>query len=232
MTRRIARILVVAAAGLLLAAAAMAGWKLVRADVESRVYRDRLERLSEEHRTLTDRYNDAVRRTAVTELLVDDGKLWVLVRTAAGPLALFETSFDPAREVFVDFIVRGGRLLARRVYDDTTAPRDAFVLDDRFTGYTTADEPETAPPVIGKAVYRSLSEGRWLVEVTGNGALELRRVGDVPPGGAEALRAEAEANRRLVHAPPVASYAQWEREARAEAADIGAGDVWRALFGD
>jgi hypothetical protein len=232
MTRRIARLVTTAAACALLAAAGFTAWKLVRADVESRVYRDRLEALAGEYRTLSQRYNNAVRRTAVTELLVQNDAVWVLVRSADGPLALYETPYTADREIFVDFIVRDGRLLTRRVYDDATPPRDGFVLDDRFTNYTTADEPQTAPPVIGKTVYRSLDEGRWLVEVTGNGALGLRRIGDLPPGGVEAVRAQAENNARLVNAPAVESYAEWIDTPTEHNRGVSPSDLLRALFGN
>jgi len=66
---------------------------------------------------------------------------------------------------------------------------------------------------VGKAVYRKLTEGRWLVTVTGNGSLGLER-------------ARREAVVLLSPAPPVADFAAVRQDLdRAQA-----GVSWFALL--
>src|SRR5690606_20695575 len=83
---------VLAAAG----AATLFGYSFIRADVAQDIYRARLETLSRDYEGLRERYNEAVRRTAVTELVVDEGRLSVRVRNADGVLAEIPTQYDPA----------------------------------------------------------------------------------------------------------------------------------------
>jgi hypothetical protein len=201
------------------------GWRLVSADVQARVYRQRLAQIAGEYRTLQRDYNEAVRRTAVTELVSHEGELWVRVRSAAGDIALMKTPFDPSKEVFADFIVIDGRIWIRRVYDQATTPQDGFVVDD-FIEPVLWDDPAVRE---GKVVYRPLSEGRWLVEVTGSGSLGLVRIGDVPAGGPEELRADVEPE--LARGVPVSDFEEWLAEVDADTRSIGFGDLIDALLG-
>jgi hypothetical protein len=185
------------------------------------VYRDRLARLAGEHEALRTSYNDAVRRSAVTELLVRDGSLSVLVRTP-GPegsaLREIETPFDPSREIYVDFAVLDGRLWIRRVFDERTPPSLGVVIDPELAQIEWAGAPGSGVRV-GKAVYRSLSEGRWVVSVTGQGSLGLERVGPASDAPGE-----------LIAAPTVQTFDELP-EADRQAAEIGWSDIWRWLRG-
>ena len=116
------RFMGVSAALLVSGMAGVFGYRYLRADVEAEVYRDRLRALAEEYESLRGTYNEAVRRTAVTELLVHDGRLRVRVRSVAGVLREIETPFDPRQEVYVDYVVMDGRLWIRRVFDAWTPP--------------------------------------------------------------------------------------------------------------
>jgi hypothetical protein len=159
-----------------LAFAGLATWRLADARLEADVYRLRLAALHEDYETLRDRYRDLLRETAVTELLVEEGRLAVSIRTAQGELRRFETPYDPAAEIYVDYVVRGGRLWIRRVFDAATPPEQAVVIDPRLAELAWGDDAELAH---GKATYRALGEGRWIVTATGNGALGLAQA---PPG--------------------------------------------------
>jgi hypothetical protein len=176
-TVRISVLNVVAAAGVLLlgAGAAALGLRFARADVAAGVYRERLTALAADYEALRATYNEAVRRTAVTELIVDDGRLSVQLRNAEGVLQTFETPFNPAGEVYVDYVVVDGRLWIRRVFDLLTPPANALVLDPGLGDIDWDANPEA----YGKAVYRALDEGRWVVSVTGDGSLGLVRA-DAP----------------------------------------------------
>ena len=163
--------------GVLVIAAAFASWRLVEAAIETEVYRERLEELGSDYEALRDRYNQVVRRTAVTELWVEDQKLTVVIRTAEGELQTLETPYDPSREIYVDYVVLNGRLWIRRLFDDSTAPEEGMLIDPRFVDVDWDNEGESH----GKAAYRSLSPGRWVVDVTGDGSLGLTlRDGDEP----------------------------------------------------
>ena len=196
-----------------LAAGALAGYRVVRAEIAADIYRARLAELVADYESLRETYNRAVSRTAVTELVVADGRLAVRVRSAAGVLREIPTPFDPAGEVYVDYVVQNGRLWIRRVFDADTAPADAVVLDPEV------DDPDWDAPGarFGKAVYRSLGPGRWVVTVTGDGSLGLARARD-----SSAVQ--------LPPPPQIRDFEQIATEADQRADQIAAADVWRRLF--
>lgn len=207
------RVLVTVVVGLLTLLAAGAGYRFIRADVEADVYRERLAAMAGQYEALRAEYNDAVRQSAVTELLVRDGAITVRVRTAAGALREIPTPFDPSRELFVDFVVRDGRVLIRRIFDDRTAPEQGLVIDAELADVDWSD-PSFAR---GQTAYRRFDEGRWVVGVTGGGAFALRRVGPVDDVD-------------LVRAPQVRDFEELDREARAELESLSMGQVLRRFF--
>ncbi len=200
---------------LIVLAAAGMGYRLVRTSYEAEVYRDRLDTLVQDYETLRGRYNQAVKRTAVTELLVQDGRLDVTIRNAAGELQCIPTPFDPRKEVYVDYVVIDGRLWIRRVFDENTAPSQALVIDPQW-----ADIDWNAPSAkLGKAVYRSLGEGRWVVTVTGDGSLGLARHDDSsPPPTLEA-------------APPVREFGPMEEQVDRALREVTAPEVIKRIVG-
>jgi hypothetical protein len=140
----------------LIAFAGLAGWQLLRTGLAADVYRERLAQAVGDYEALRGQYNQAVRRTAVTELVVEDGRLSVVVRDAAGNLQTTPTPFDPAREIYVDFVVVGGRLWIRRVFDDRTPPEQGVLIDPALAQIDWSDEQAAH----GKAAYRALGPGR------------------------------------------------------------------------
>jgi len=156
---------------LLVAAAGFAAFRLLEASLATDVYRERLAEMSTDYEVLREQYNQAVRRTAVTELLVEGETLKVVIRTAEGELQTLTSPFDPSREIYVDYVVLNGRLWIRRRFDDATAPEQGMVIDPRFIDVDWDSQGESH----GKAAYRSLGPGRWVVDVTGDGSLGLTR---------------------------------------------------------
>ena len=167
------RVLLTVSVAALTLLASLAGYRFVRADVEAAVYRERLASLAGEYESLRSQYNDAVRRAAVTELLVKGDTMTVRVRTPAGALREIPTSLDPSREVFIDYVVKDGRVLIRRLFDDRTPPERGMVVDAELIRVDW-DDPGLER---GQTVYRRFTEGRWVVTVSGSGAMGLRRVG-------------------------------------------------------
>ena len=193
--------------------AATVGYRLVRSRIAVHVYRDRLESLSQEYEQLRGTYNQAVARTAVTELLVKDGALQVVVRTAEGRLKQIDTPFDPSREIYVDYVILDGRLWIRRVFDAQTPPERGVLVDP---GIATVQWERLASGH-GKAVYRSLSEGRWVVTVTGDGSLGLAKAEEGSPPA-------------LLSPPPeIRDFDQIDQDVRASVDRIGPGEVLRSL---
>ncbi|MEZ6210050.1 MAG: hypothetical protein R3B46_02215 [Phycisphaerales bacterium] len=190
------------------------GYRFMRAEISATVYRQRLEDLSLEYASLRDRYNDAVRKTVVTELIVRDQKLSVRVRDASGVLKEIATPYDPSREIYVDYVVVDSRLWIRRVFDAQTPPSQALVIDPVYDDV----DWDCAGAEHGKAVYRALGEGRWVVTASGNGSLGLVRADDTEAGEI---------------APPVTlkDFEAEIKQADASVDSIGLGDVWRALVG-
>lgn len=198
----------------LLASVAGLGYRFVRADLAAGVYRARLENLVDDYENLRATYNEAVRRTAVTELVVADGKLGVRVRSAAGVMRDIPTPYDPTGEIYVDYVVLDGRLWIRRVFDSKTPPGEGLIIDP-----VVADvDWDSAEARHGKAVYRRLGEGRWVVTVTGQGSLGLERVTD-------------DRDAELIPAPEVHEYAEETEMADDEVGRLGPGDVWAWVTG-
>jgi len=174
MTQKILTVAVVAMLGM----AGAAGYQLVHSRITADVYRGRLNQLSDRYTSLRQQYNDAVRKTAVTELVVKEDKLSVVVRTDQDLIKRVSTPYDPRSEIYVDYIVVDGRLWIRRVFNETTAPTDGITITpERASVNWDADNVRH-----GKAVYSKLAEGRWRITVTGDGSLGLSKVdGPVPP---------------------------------------------------
>ncbi|MCC6578941.1 MAG: hypothetical protein IT440_00750 [Phycisphaeraceae bacterium] len=153
----------------ILGVAALMGYQLVQSQMQTERYRRQWQETQVQYDKLRDTYNEAVRRTAVTELLVKGGKISVVIRTAEGELKRVETNLDPRREIYVDYVVLGGRIWIRRVFDDRTPPERGVVIDPKLAEVDWSAEHAQQ----GKAVYRSLGEGRWVITVTGDGSLGL-----------------------------------------------------------
>lgn len=207
MTRRLATVGMAAVLGL----AALAGYRLIRSDMTVEVYRERLAEATRAHGRLADRFNEVVKRTAVTELVVAQGRMSVVVRNATGVVCTISTPYDPAGEIYVDYVVAEGRLWIRRVYDADTPPSKGQVIDPQLADFDW-DQNHDA---VGKAVYRRLHDGRWIVTVSGDGSLGLAHL---DPGEPEP---------ELAPPPPVKSYEQVEAELGDRIERIGPAQVLR-----
>lgn len=196
----------------LLAFTGLAAWQLLRTGLAADVYRARLEQAVGDYEALLGRYNQAVRRTAVTELIVEGSSLAVAIRDAAGGVRTLETPFDPAREIYVDFVVLDGRLWIRRVFDDRTPPEAGVLVDPALAEIDWSAEGAA----YGKATYRALSPGRWIVSVTGDGSLGLTRARDDVPS-------------QLAPAPAVREYEPIESEVGGALRELGPAEVLAAL---
>ncbi|HZW10762.1 MAG TPA: hypothetical protein VFF69_12735 [Phycisphaerales bacterium] len=212
-TRVIGTSLTLAVAG----GACVLGYQFLRAGAAAEIYRTRLTQLADEYEGLRTTYNQAVRKTAVTELAVKDGKLSVLVVADGGVLREIETPYDPSAEIYVDYIVREGRLWIRRVFDAKTPPSQGVIIDPHFAAVAWGQEDAGAE--VGKAVYRALGEGRWVVSVTGGGSLGLVKVAD-------------DAGVDLERAPAVQDFAAVTVEADRDVESIGLAEIWERLLTD
>ena len=198
---------------LLLCGIAVVGYHLASTKVELDIYRDRLTGLSNEYESLRSMYNQAVRKTAVTELIVNQGQLSLAIRTIEGVDRMIETSFDPAQEIYCDYVLLDGRLWIRRVYDAHTPPSKGLVIDDSLE-HVDWDDPAAR---YGNAVYRSLGEGRWIVTVTGDGSLGLART-------------DSKSDVLLSGPPPVRDYDQLEKQINGALADVTVSDVLKRVL--
>lgn len=194
--------------------AAILGYHYIRAGAAADIYRTRLTELADEYEGLRTTYNEAVRKSAVTELAVEDGRLSVLVVTEAGVLRRVETPYDPGGEIYVDYIVRDSRLWIRRVFDADTPPSQGVVIDPDLGPILWGEGDGQAR--MGKAVYRQLGEGRWVVSVTGSGSLGLVQV-------AETAAVDLEPT------PEIADYATVTVQADRDVESIGMGEVFTRL---
>ncbi|MFT5424161.1 MAG: hypothetical protein ACI89L_001954 [Phycisphaerales bacterium] len=186
-----------------------------RSAARAELYQERLRELATRYTELADVYNVAVRKTAVTELVVADRTLTVRVRTADGVLLDVPTPYNPASEIYVDYAVLDGRVWIRRVFDEHTAPSEATVIDPKLADI----DWDLEGLKLGKAVYRSLSDGRWVVSVSGNGSLGLTRLAD----GAQ--------DAGLIHAPAVVEFEQIEAQVDEQIDRITSGQLLARVFG-
>lgn len=195
------------------AVAGLLGYQVMRDHVAADVYLERYTALSEENQQLVEQYNRAVTRTAVTELVIADGHVTVNVRTADNRVEAHPIDADPAHPIYVDYVVKDGRLLIRRVFDSRSAPDDAGVIDSDLLNLDWND------PSIrhGQAIYRQLSDGRWIVTVSGDGALSLAKV-------------DPATEVDLLPAPEIDQYDPVE-ETKRQLEDISPLDVFRRWFG-
>jgi hypothetical protein len=197
----------------LLGAAGWFGYRVVVQQVAAEVYRERLVELAQSYERMRGLYNEAVLQTAVTELLVQDGSVQVTIRTAEGVLKTVPTPFDPERELYVDYVVLNDRLWIRRVFDDATPPGEGIVIDPSLVDVDWSANGASH----GKAAYRKLEPGRWVVTVTGDGSLGLAQ-----RHGAETIA--------LAGPPAVRDYPQIEESVSTALTEIGPGDVLRMLL--
>lgn len=189
------------------------GFLWVKEEVTSSIYRDKLETLAAEYAALSQHYNEAVRRSAITELEVTEDSLNILIRTADGDVRRIQTPFDPRREIYVDYLVGQGRIWIRRIFDESTPPDEALIIDPVWADVAW----DTAPVNYGKAIYRSLQPGIWSIQVSGNGALSLER--------APQSRVDL-----LIAAPPVRTFEEIQLELEAEVQSLGPGDYLDFIF--
>jgi len=154
-------------------AGGVAGYQAFRQNHTVAGLRDALDESRAAYDGLANDYNHAVRRSAITELIVNNGELSVVVKTPFGDVETIPTPYDPRREIYVDYVVVDGRVWVRRVFDDLTSPSQGTIIESRFG---SIDWDSLTENDFGKAVYRKLTDGRWAVTVTGNGALGLEKV--------------------------------------------------------
>lgn len=203
-------------AGVFAAGVGVVGYQWARAAMAKDIYRDRLIEAEERYQSLATQYNQAITPRPVTELLVTDGKVCVVVRTGEGEPVTIPTPFDGFEsEIFVDYAYIDGRLLIRRVFDENTAANSpqAVVIDPKLVGVKW-DQPGAQH---GKIIYRNrMTDGRWVITVTGDGSLGLKKVSD-----------SAEVD--LVDRPYIKEFEPVEQNATRDAEAIGLGDVWKYL---
>lgn len=192
---------------ILLTGLSLLGYRVARDAVTADIFRARLSALQEEHAALTDRYNAAVTRAAVTELIVKDDAVSVVVRGADGVLERIETPYSAKDEVFIDYAVLDGKLWIRRVFDEHTPPSRGTLIDSALARIDWDD----ARAEHGKIAYRSLEDGRWIVSVSGDGSVGLRKVSD-------------DTAIELVNKPAVTEFSPVQ-QAEADASNITVGDV-------
>ena len=196
--------------------ASLLGYQWAKATVAQDIYRDRLTSLQSDYQQLAEQYNQAITPRPVTELLVEDGTVCVVVRRGDGELVRVPTTFNAWEdELFVDYALVDGRLLIRRVFDEHTAARSeqAVVIDPELVEVNWEDP--TIP--FGKAIYRSrMADGRWIISVTGDGSLGLKQIAE-------------DSQITLAKQPEIKKFEPVDERADEAVGQIGVGDVWEYL---
>ncbi len=196
-------------------AVTLIGLKVARAEAASSVYQDRLRDLSTEYESLRSHYNQAVRQTAITELVVKDRSVTVQVRTIEGDQEIIQTNCNADKEIYVDFALIQGRLWIRRVFDADTPPSQATIINPKLADVDWDSEGA----LVGQAVYRQLGEGRWIVNAAGDGALALTKV-------------PVDQIVNLAPPPEIKSYTEVQSEVDEEIDKVTWRDVLASVFND
>jgi len=220
MLTRITGLLRAAAMAALAGLAAVAAYKYTKGNIAADIYRHRLRQLSDSYRGLRKQYNEVVKKTAVTELVLSGGRLSVVVRTADGVLETIPTELDANQEVHVEYVAQDGRLWIRRVYTLTDPD-----LAGRARAEVALINPSlgelpwsTDPNLQGLSVYRKeLTPGRWVVTTTGNAALALTKL---PAGESSDLSGP----------PAVRDYGHVEEEVRTRLDELSVSDVVQRMI--
>ena len=202
-------------ASVFLAVAGVVGYKWAKASMAKDIYRDRLVQAQQDYQDLAQQYNQAITPRPVTELLVTDGQVCVVVRKGQETVEVPTPFNGYTSEIFVDYAYIDGRLLIRRVFDENTAASSpqAVVIDPELVDVAW-DAPGAEH---GKIIYRNrMSDGRWVITVTGDGSLGLKKVAD-------------DAAIELEDRPVLREFAPVQEQADHDAEAIGIGDVWRYL---
>lgn len=170
--------LVIFLAGAGLALAAVAGWEIYRRDNAVQAAEARAASLARQLAEVREERQRLLARTGITLIEVDDDMVRLLVARADGSLQVIPTPYSPDGEIFVDYVVHQGRVLIRRVFDESTSPREAVVVDPALVEINwEALDPRSH----GRTVYRQLAPGRWMISISGAGALGLERLDDTAP---------------------------------------------------
>jgi hypothetical protein len=191
------------------------GMRFAKADAANAVYQSRLRDLSTEYETLRSQYNQAVRQTAVTELVVENRAVTVQVRTIEGTVETIETDANADKEIYVDFALLEGRLWIRRVFDADTPPSQATLINPKLADIDWDQENA----LVGQAVYRQLGEGRWVVNTSGDGALALTQV-------------PADQIVNLAPPPEIHDYDEIQSQINEEMDKVSWRDVFASVVGD
>ncbi len=199
---------------ILLLVAGVSGYLWMRSRIVMGLYKNKLVRISDDYRTLQKAYNQAVRETAVTELLVSRDKISVVVRTVEGVVRTVDTPFRAGQDLYVDYVLLNNRLWIRRVFDDATPPANGVVIDPQLADI----DWDMQDVSYGKAIYKRLNEGRWIVSVTGNGSLGLKRCSEAVPVNLHAT-------------PAVRTYEEIQEDLQQNITTVNVRDVFRAFLG-
>ena len=209
---RIGTLVLSATLVVVLGVAAVAAYRVLESQLAADIYRERLVELKHDYSILRIQYNQVVRKTAVTELWVQDGLLSVSIRTVDGVTRTLPTPFDPGKEIYVDYVVLRGRLWIRRIFDQATPPDAGMLIDPELSDVDWQAEGAS----VGKAAYRELTEGRWIVTVTGDGSLGLTRRPD-------------DETLELSPPPVVRDYAPVDEQVEAALRELGAEEILRTI---
>jgi hypothetical protein len=170
-----------------LAALAGVGYVATQGPVYQASLQAQYTQLAQNYSQLEADYQRVLNRTAITALRVDKDSVALEKLRADGSTELIKTPFSPDRELYVDYVVHGGQIQLRRLFDSKTPPGAGFVVNEHLKD---VDWSEAPAQMHGQSVYRQLDPGRWVIDITGNGALGLVKADPRPLQPPPAIRKE------------------------------------------
>ncbi|MGF1450506.1 MAG: hypothetical protein ACFB21_00350 [Opitutales bacterium] len=152
---------------------AVGAWWWQREQAQLDAAEQRINELAGELAAAREEKQRLLARTALTLIHVSENAITLQVATADGSVREIATPFSPENEVFVDYVVHQGRVLIRRVFDEHTPPNQAVSVDPNLVAVDWGSLGDSSH---GRAIYRRLSPGRWIISISGAGALGLEPV--------------------------------------------------------
>lgn len=136
-------------------------------------YEQKLKTVITQYNRLLDTFNTVVDKTIITEIKVEDGNVFAIIRNYHRLRKKIPLKVSLKYPVYVDYIIKDNSIILRRVFDAVTPPSKAHNIvsnldvnwDDKSFKY-------------GKAIYKKFSTNKnaiYQITVTGNGSLGIEQ---------------------------------------------------------
>lgn len=135
------------------------------------IYQDNLKNVINDFNGLLKTYNDVIKKYIITDILIENSYLYVILRNGAIEIKRIKTSVCVSEEIFIDYVLYQNRIIFRRVFDANTAPSKAI---DLFSDINLDWKDNSLQ--YGKIIYKKFTEdGLYHITIQLDGNLGLEK---------------------------------------------------------